>query len=347
MSRAIPFRPENPTTESNAAAPPPGSHSWKSAGNGADEVPDFSAALVSAQGLQSLKLDKRPTLLGRWMKKGDLGYLFAPRGAGKSWMAMLIANAVAEGRELGEWERGEVSCPVFYFDAEMNLADVQDRAKLLGIESERFNFLSNERLYLAGGQGVNIASVAHQQGLSAMLPDGCFFIIDNLSTAQIGMRENDNDDFDLIRDWLMSLRHRGITVMIVHHAGRNGAMRGSSRREDPAHWVISLTDASDETSMVKAFVTDFTPPKGKARNCKAHEVPTLKWTLASDGERMGVRCEKFSGPEALLSHIQDGIGSANELASIMGVRPGTISKWCKKLFEQGKIVKAGRDYKAA
>lgn len=289
-----------------------------------------------------MQMEQRPRLLGGWLKEGDLGYLFAPRGAGKSWMAMLIGKAIAEGVPLGEWAAGERSRPVFYFDAEMNLADVQERSRKLDINSENFQWLSNEQLFKEKGEGVNIASPTHQAGLSAMLSGGSLFIIDNLSTAQLGMAENDNDSFDAIRDWLLGLRHRRITVMIVHHAGRNGAMRGSSRREDMAHWIISLKDASDDDGHVKAFTTSFS----KLRNCQGRDAPPLKWILKDDSERFTITCKTHNGVDALLAHIRDGVGSASELAILLNVETGTVSKWAKKLMDAGQIKKVSRMYHA-
>ncbi len=303
--------------------------------------PDFSSAVITAKDLSSLELEQRQPLLGAWMKQGDFGYLFAPRGAGKSWMAMLIGNAIAEGLSLGEWQAGEGPRSVYYFDAEMNLADVQERMRIIGITSEKFFLLSNERLFLAGGRGVNIADPLHQTKLSEMLPEGSIFIIDNLSTAQLGMAENDNDSFDDIRDWLLSLRHRGITVIIIHHAGRNGAMRGSSRREDIAHWIISLKDDSHDEGPTKAFTTTFV----KVRNCRAAEAMPLRWQLKTAGGLLTLDCSLHNGPEALLSHIREGVTSATELAEMLGVQAGTVSKWAKKLIEAGKISKVGREYR--
>lgn len=303
---------------------------------------NFSAALLTAKELVALEMEQRPALLGAWMKKGDFGFLFAPRGAGKSWMAMLIGNAIAEGVPLGQWQAGECSRAVYYFDAEMNLADVQERARMIGITSDRFYWLSNEQLFHTGGSSVNIAESLHQDALSQMLPDDSVFIIDNLSTAQLGMEENNNDSFDQIRDWLLSLRHRGITVLIVHHAGRNGSMRGSSRREDMAHWIISLKDDSEEDGPAKAFTTSF----AKIRNCRATEAPALKWELHTQGAIMTITCKSHSGPDALLAHIQDGIGKNSELAALLGVEPGTVSKWATKLMNAGQIKKNGRDYEA-
>ncbi len=331
------------TESANGSTPPPpraASHTDNDHKAPEDLPPDFSQALLSARELQALEIDPRPRLLGGWMREGDLGYLFAPRGGGKTWLAMLIGSAVADGYKLGEWAGGDGAREVYYFDAEMNLADVKDRAAKLGIGGERFKFLSNEMLFSIAGHGVNIANTSHQAGLSAMLPDGCLFIIDNLSTAQLGMSENDNDSFDAIRDWLLKLRHRRITVLIVHHAGRNGEMRGSSRREDMAHWIIKLKDASDDDGKMKAFTTSFS----KCRNCRAEEAPPLKWTLANVGDAITYTCTLHNGPDAMHGHIIEGVTSATELAELLGVAAGTVSKWSKKLIDAGRIRKSGREY---
>lgn len=316
-----------------AEPPPP-------ADSGVAKKPDFTGALLSAKELAAKDIPPRPRLLGEWLREGDLGYVYAPRGHGKSWMAMLIGNAVSQGVGLGSWAAGEGSRPVFYFDAEMNLPDVQERARKIGIRSDAFRWLSNEHLYMEQSISVNIADPAHQAGLSDMLPDGSLFIIDNLSTGQIGMRENENDDFDKIKDWLLSLRRRGITVLIVHHAGRNGEMRGGSRREDPAHWIISLKDASEEGARCKQFVTSFS----KCRNCQGRDAQPLRWSMRDEGATITMISEPFSGTDALLAHIRDGVESASDLATLLGVTTGTVSKWAKKLTNGGFIRKKGRDY---
>ncbi len=304
--------------------------------------PDFASCLLTAAELAALVLVPRTPLLGEWLREGDLGYLFAPRGGGKTWLAMLIGQAISTGGSLGEWAAGEDRRPVYYFDAEMNHQDVQERADKLGLHNDCFHLLSNEQVFMKLQHSANIADRAHQRGLSSMLPDSSVFIIDNLSTGQSGMRENENDDFDVIKDWLLSLRRRSITVIIIHHAGRNGEMRGASRREDPAHWILSLKDATEDNSCSKEFTTRFT----KCRNCRERDAPPLRWALKEINGRLTVYCESFGHTDALLTHIKDGISSATELAEMMGVKAGTISKWAKKLMNAGLIRKKGREYVA-
>jgi hypothetical protein len=319
---STPPKPEQPETETRSSAPPA-----------------FATAMVSAPDLQALEIEQRPRLLGEWMREGDLGYLFAPRGVGKSWMAMMVANAVANGWRLGEWTAGDAQRQVYYLDAEMNVPDLKERVKKLEITSPSVCFLSNELGFHHDLPSFNIAKPSHQEALSDLLPNGALFIIDNLSTSQVGLDENSNNDFDALRDWLMSLRHRHITVLIVHHAGRNGAMRGASRREDMAHWIISMADASEEGSNVKSFTTNFS----KCRNCRPGEAPPLKWSMADYGGTMAIDCKPHNGPDALLEHIHAGVESATELADLMGVAKGTISKWAKKLETAKRItIKKGK-----
>lgn len=314
-----------------AATPPP------------QEPPDFTRSLLTPAQLEACDQDSRPRLLGEWMLEGDLGYLFAPRGDGKTWLAMFIGKAITEGCPLGGWSAGDGARNVFYLDAEMNRKDVRVRARQVGIASLNFRWLNNENLYMDQGFSVNIINPLHQTGLSSMLPDGSVFIIDNLSTSQSGMRENENDDFDKLKDWLLSLRRRGITVIIVHHAGRNGEMRGASRREDPAHWILSLKDATEDEAFSKVFITRFS----KCRNCQVHEAMPLRWTLRDDQQgQITLSCETYGNLEALLAHIRDGIVNATELAEMLGVQAGTVSKWARKLMNAGLVRKKGREYEA-
>lgn len=295
--------------------------------------------LITSKDLVSRNLPARPKILGEWMREGDLGYVFAPRGHGKTWLTMLIGNAVAENKTLGEWTAGERIRRVVYFDAEMNLPDVQARAKLIGIDSTAFAWLQNEVVFERLRRGLNIAEAVDQAAILEMLDDGDVFIIDNLSTAASGMAENDNDAFDDIKRWLLELRGRKITVLIVHHAGRNGQMRGASRREDMAHWIISLKDDSGDGAM-KSWVTHFQ----KCRNCQATEAPSLRWTIKTNDESLTYTCEKHSGPEAMFALIRDGVEKASDLAEEMGVTTGCISKWAKKLAVDGRIKINNRKY---
>lgn len=141
--------------------------------------------------------------------------------------------------------------------------------------------------------------------------------------------------------WLLFLRRRKVTVIVVHHAGRNGEMRGASRHEDAADWVLRLRDdTGDDDEREKAIITAF----AKCRGCSPQEAMPLRWTLKLGGGVLAYTCTAHSGPDALASLIIGGVEKAAECAEMLGVSAGTVSKWAKKLENAGRIRIAGRKY---
>ena len=64
-------------------------------------------------------------------------------------------------------------------------------------------------------------------------------ILDNLSTLWRG-DENEAQAWGPVQDWLIGVRSKGRSVLIVHHAGKSGGQRGTSRREDALDVVLAL-----------------------------------------------------------------------------------------------------------
>jgi putative DNA primase/helicase len=66
-------------------------------------------------------------------------------------------------------------------------------------------------------------------------------VLDNVSCLFPGISEDKKQDWEPINAWLIRLRHRGITVLLGHHAGKGGQQRGTSGREDNLDTIIALT----------------------------------------------------------------------------------------------------------
>jgi putative DNA primase/helicase len=79
---------------------------------------------------------------------------------------------------------------------------------------------------LADPQGQRIIEdcIAHEQAELA--------ILDNLSTLCRSGEENAAESWQVIQDWLVLLRSKRISVLLLHHAGKSGDQRGTSKRED-------------------------------------------------------------------------------------------------------------------
>src|SRR4051794_33801284 len=65
----------------------------------------------------------------------------------------------------------------------------------------------------------------------AIATDTALVVLDNLSSLA-GGRENEGDDWRPMQDLVLSLRRRGTSTLLVHHSGKGGQQRGTSRRED-------------------------------------------------------------------------------------------------------------------
>ena len=71
----------------------------------------------------------RRMLLAPWLPMGGLGMLFAPRGVGKTHVALEAAYAVATGSSFLRWHAPEPH-PVLLIDGEMPAGTLQERLSL-------------------------------------------------------------------------------------------------------------------------------------------------------------------------------------------------------------------------
>ncbi len=207
-----------------------------------DTSAKIETALVSTVELAGMELTLREFVLRPFFKAGDLGFIFAKRGDGKTWLAMLAAKAIATNGSAGPWT-AEKPWPVLYVDGEMPAEETQRRIVALGGAGENLLWLHHEIVFERTGKTLNLADAAAQQELTALMQARGVrvLVLDNLSCLFSGMKENDADSWELVLPWLLQLRRLKIAVVIVAHAGRSGQnMRGTSRREDAAFWVLKL-----------------------------------------------------------------------------------------------------------
>src|SRR6185312_15295515 len=86
-----------------------------------------------------------------------------------------------------------------------------------------FRLLSMDRQPL--GTSLNLADPKQQEAINSHLDGVEFLVLDNLSTLVNGGAENDAESWISMQAWLLQLRRRGVTVLVVHHAGRGGNAR--------------------------------------------------------------------------------------------------------------------------
>lgn len=85
----------------------------------------------------------------------------------------------------------------------------------------------------------------------------------------------------------------------------------------------------------------------KCRNCTSDQASPLLWTLDTSTTPLTLECEPSDGVEDgsnLLHHIRHGVRTASELGEILGVHPGTISRYVHRLVKAGQVTVRNRQY---
>jgi putative DNA primase/helicase len=78
--------------------------------------------------------------------------------------------------------------------------------------------------------------------------------LDNISALCRTGVENDAESWALMNDWLIKLRRLGKTTVLVHHAGKSGKQRGTSKREDPLNTILVLEDGKEGEGLTIRFI---------------------------------------------------------------------------------------------
>jgi hypothetical protein len=314
--------------------------------------PDLATEWVAAVGravltpteVANLNLPKRALVLGTWFLEGDLGFIYGPRGLGKTWLAMLMARAISGGKSIGPWTATEAR-KVLYVDGEMAVDASLERAEQLRQgDDENFFLLHHEPLFHLTSKVLNLTTLEAQMALTeACLANGMkVVILDNISCL-LTLKENESDAWgERVLPWLLELRRHRIAVVFVHHAGRNGLMRGTSKREDAAFWSIKLSEAKGEhPSDGASFVATF----DKNRNATNEETPSLLWHFQPGGDGSVVpKWSQLTQMQIFIGLVEDGLKSCGDIAQEMGITKGTVSKLAKRAEREGLITIEGRDY---
>jgi len=208
-------------------------------------VPAYKKGLKILDGAQLLSANfpPRTLMLAPWLPDKGLAMIFAPRGVGKTWIALSIAHSVASGSEFLRW-RAPGSRRVLYIDGEMPAVTLQERYGAVVLASTTDAPAENFRLVAADFQPDGLPDLADpeaQRFYDHAIADAELIIVDNLSTIARGLRENEADSFGPVQSWLLAQRAANRSVLVVHHAGKGGGQRGTSRKEDVLDTVISLS----------------------------------------------------------------------------------------------------------
>ncbi|HME86144.1 MAG TPA: AAA family ATPase [Roseiarcus sp.] len=251
-------------------------------------VPAYTKGLKVLDGEELLKADfpPRTSMFSPWLPEKGLAMIYGTRGVGKTWIALSIAHAIACGGEFLCWGAARPR-RVLYIDGEMPAQTLQERYAAVVGASRRDAPQENFRLVAADVQPDGLPDLADaeaQRFYEAVIADADLIIVDNLSTIARGLRENEADAFGPVQSWLLAQRAAGRSVLLIHHAGKGGGQRGTSRKEDVLDTVISLSRPPGYSATEGArFEVRFTKSRGFwGRDAEAFEARYSdgQWTTA-------------------------------------------------------------------
>jgi hypothetical protein len=176
----------------------------------------------------------------------------------------------------------------------------------------------------------NLSEPSGQAVVDALITDDIkLIIVDNLSCLARSGVENDAESWLPLQTWALRHRAAGRSVVFVHHSGKGGAQRGTSRREDVLDTVIGLRKPSDYSAEQGArFEIHFEKARGfhgdKAKPFEAQlgldHQDRQCWTLRDLEDDHATRIAQMHA---------DGM-KANEIATELGVNRSTIYRRLNK-----------------
>jgi hypothetical protein len=209
----------------------------------------WTQAVIDFDTLRSIELPERRTFLFPWLTEQSMTLVYSWRGTGKSFFILGIINAVTKGEKFGPWEAVE-PVPCLYLDAEMPAGMLQERAEEMGIgraTKAPARLISMNYALDLGLPRRNLIDPEWRGQLSEILISGGYklFFVDNISSLTPEIEENAKQAWDVINQWALELRFRGVSTVLLHHAGKSGAQRGTSGREDNVDTSILLKRPAD------------------------------------------------------------------------------------------------------
>ncbi len=299
-------------------------------------------AVVSYEELLRLDMPERKQHLA-WLKEGTLAMVFGPRGIGKTMLQLGLTASLVTGTKFLAWD---VAAPVgvLYVDGEMPLDELRTRttALLTNPPIAPLHFLTSEVVYNKTQRDLTLTNVAVQGEITAMLdaqPDIRVVILDNISSLFVGIDEDKKRAWEPISAWLVRLRHRGLSVILVHHAGKGGNQRGTSGREDALDVVIQLDRPSHYDAREGChFELRFT----KARSVKGDGVMPLDIQLVEEDGRVQLTCKplEVSKEDQVIRLLEAGLTSPSDIAEELGISKGYACKLIQKIKKEAVAVDA-------
>jgi len=290
-------------------------------------------AVLDYPSLLALQLPERK-LLFPFLPEGGVAMAYGPRGVGKTFFNITVAASLCTGTPFFRWEAPPPT-GVLYVDGEMVLDELRSRMTALLPEPPKapLTFLTSHHVYHTLERDLVLTDAAVRQEITDILdatPTLRVLILDNISCLFSGIDEDKKSHWEPIGAWLVRLRHRGITTLLVHHAGKGGQQRGTSGREDALDTIVQLSKPAGYSQQEGChFEITFM----KCRSAMGEELEPLDAKLGEIEGRLEWTWKTLaiSKEEQATKLFHEGVTFPSELAEELEITKGYASKLLRKI----------------
>ncbi len=291
---------------------------------------NMDCRIYSLKTFMELDLPKSNIILDPIITERSLAMLYAYRGVGKSFFAMSLALAVATGDKFLRWKAPNPQ-KVLYVDGEMPANMLQERFRKISNLNEADDYTENLEIFATDLQPfstINISNTEMQKEITAIIEKKGIklLILDNLSTLTT-LDELDAASWNVIQEWLITLRKKGVAVIIIHHAGKTGTQRGISKREDILDLVINLRNKASSNNEEEISLN------GKCQVVFEKNRNLSKKQISNFGiELIDVFDDKIAWIDvySTVQQLKDEGLSCRDIAKVTGISKSRVAEICKQ-----------------
>jgi hypothetical protein len=290
-------------------------------------------SILTAAELMAADLPPRRDLLSPLLAFDSAALVYGPAGIGKSLLALSIAWAVASGTSILGWQSPRPH-RVLYVDGELGAGGLRERLALFGPPPAGLMVCPHD---LVTGKLLDLAENAGLLRLMKAWNDPDLVVLDPLSSLA-GLRSGDSERWDLLQRFLLLQKKNRRATLLVHHANKAGALRGSTRREDALDLLIALRRPDAGPLGNARFEIHFE----KARRRSRPLVPMLAELQTGDDGRARWRWGPAEGGrvERAAALLNRGL-AAREAAAALGVSRSSLYRLRAEAQANGLLSKGG------
>jgi hypothetical protein len=291
-------------------------------------------AAITANELLATDLPPREMILAPWLPLKGLAMVYGPRGIGKTHLTLGIGYAAACGGSFLTW-RAPTPRRVLVIDGEMPAVALQERLASI-VRGSLNEPPSPDHLRILAldlqEQGLDLSDATDQETLGAIIGDAELIIVDNISTLCKGGKENEAESWTGVQAWALRMRREGRSVLFIHHAGKGGAQRGTSRREDVLDSVLSLRRPDDhEPDQGARFQVHYE----KSRGFYGKDAEPFETALGPAGWTTKPLADAVA--DRIIGLSDEGL-AVREIATETGISPSRVQRIQAKARADGKLL---------